>query len=493
MGADILNLTDQQIDNLPDDPALLKDIIKQLTRAFNDRIQVLENRIEELESQLAKDSHNSSKPPSSDGYKKPKNANKRKKSNRKPGGQKGHKGNTLQKVDNPDHTIPHKIEKCSCCGHPLINCEIEGYDTRQVFDIPPVLVEVTEHKAEVKYCEKCGCKNTASFPPKASAEACYGSRIKSLLVYLTNYQLIPYERATEILQDLFHHNISVGSIYSANEKCYINLADVEQAIKKGIIASDVAHFDETGLRVVQEERSLLWLHSASTDKLTHYALHAKRGKVGMEAIGILPRFRGRAIHDHWKSYFHFPCYHALCNAHHGRELTFVFEEDKLDWAGKMIDLLLSIKKAVDEAKAQGKTSLNLDTLVNYQFAYEKIIREALELYPEPEKKSKKRGRKKQSKSKNLLDRLNDFKNETLAFMYDFKVPFDNNLVERDLRMAKLKIKISGCFRSRKGADMFCRIRGYISTMKKQKQNVMQALMNTFTGNPLIPSYSNQPP
>lgn len=489
MGADILNLTDQQIDNLPDDPVFLKGIIKLLVAEIN----ILKDRVKSLEEQISKDSHNSSKPPSSDGYKKPKNTNKQKKSNKKPGGQKGHKGSTLQKVDNPDHTVPHRLERCSCCGHPLINCEIDGYDTRQVFDIPPIKIEVSEHQAEVKYCEKCGCKNTASFPPEAYAEACYGSRIKSLLVYLTNYQLIPYERAKEILQDLFNHTISAGSIYNANEKCYDNLADIEEIIKQKIITSDVAHFDETGLRVIQDEKSLLWLHSASTDKLTHYALHTKRGKEGMEAIGILPGFRGRAIHDHWKSYFKFPCYHALCNAHHKRELTFVWEQDELDWAGKMIELLLSIKKTVDKAKSKGKTNLDLETLVNYQFAYEKIIRDALELYPTPEKKSKKRGRKKQSKSKNLLDRLHDFQNETLAFMYDFKVPFDNNLVERDLRMAKLKIKISGCFRSRKGADMFCRIRGYISTMKKQKQNIMEALMNTFMGNPLIPFLAMQPP
>ena len=383
----------------------------------------------------------------------------RKKSNRNPGGQKGHKGHTLQMVDNPDHTEKCKIEKENChCGRSLKDKKVVGYEKRQVFDIPKPKIEVTEFQAEIKDCD-CGARHVAPFPDDVKAPVQYGRRIKSQVTYFMNYQFIPYERMGEIIFDLYGQNISLGTLFNCNYSCYNLLEEPEEKIKNHLIQSKVVGFDESGASVNKKNH---WIHSSSTDDYTYYACHKRRGKEAMDAIGILPKFNGIAEHDHWKSYFTFPCDHALCNSHHLREFDYIDEQYEQSWAGTMKKLLLEIKDTVDTVKLQfDSKSLEDSVLEGFEKRYQEILLEGYEANPPPkvENEKKKRGRVKQSEPLNLLDRLKDYSKETLAFMYDFDVPFDNNLSERDIRMMKLRLKISGTFRNKLGADMFCRIIG----------------------------------
>lgn len=446
----------------------------------------LKERIGELERQLGKDSHNSSKPPSSDGLKKvPKSQ--RKQSGRKAGGQRGHKGYRLEPVQKPDREERHKVEECEHCGISLSDVSTDHLERRQVFDIPMITIVVTEHQAEVKICPCCGGETMGRFPSGVTGEVQYGNQLKSLCVYLQQYQLLPYERATEVIEDLVGQRISVGTLYNMNQSCYEGLASVESSIRMSIQAAPVVHFDESGMR---SEKKTKWLHVASTEDLTLYQLHEKRGEIAMNAMGVLPDYKGRAVHDHWKPYFKYGCDHSLCNAHHLRELTFIAEEEKEAWAETMKKCLLEMKKVVYEAKALGNISLYSEEEVLFEKRYRAVIKEgydfhqgkALLLPPI----SGKRGRKKQPPGKNLLDRLDAYQEETLVFMKDFRVPFDNNLGERDIRMAKLRQKISGCFRNDTAAAFFCRIRGYISTARKNGLGALEAIQLAFAETPFTP-------
>jgi len=287
-----------------------------------------------------------------------------------------------------------------------------------------------------------------------------------------------------LLGDFYGHTPAEAIVLASNTTVVDRIEPSVDAIKEQLIAADVAHFDESGLRV---EGQLHWLHVASTDHLTHYDVHRKRGRDGMKAAGILPEFKGRAVHDHWQSYFTFKdCQHALCNAHHLRELQFVVDQYEQAWAQEMMKLLLDIKAQVDAALPE-QMSLSPEHLAHFEQRYDKLIAQGLEANPPPaDPPPKKRGRKKQSPPKNLLDRLQQRKLQVLAFMYDFRVPFDNNLAERDVRMVKVKQKVSGTFRTRTGAETFSVIRSYISTARKQGQNVIDALHSALIGNPFIP-------
>jgi transposase len=287
-----------------------------------------------------------------------------------------------------------------------------------------------------------------------------------------------------MMSDLFGQSIAEGTIWSAINECADGLKDSEEKIKEAIRFAPIVNFDETGFYVSTRRE---WLHVASTPLLTYYGSHAKRGAEACNEIAILPDFSGRAIHDAWGTYFKYSCTHGLCNAHHLRELTFVEEQLGQAWGKEMKDLLLDIKQSVEQASQQGASCLPTARQREFEKAYDEVIASGLAL-PEnhPPPPNGKRGRQKQSKAKNLLDRLSQHKAETLAFMYDFAVPFDNNQAERDLRMVKVQQKISGCFRSSAGAKAFCRIRGYISTIKKQGRNVMVALSSVFAGQPLSP-------
>jgi transposase len=446
-------------------------------------VQQQGERIKELEARLSKNSQNSSKPPSSDGYKKPEPKSQRKKTGRPSGGQKGHVGATLEQTNNPDFIETHTVEVCAQCSNSLSGIKITGHECRQVFDIPPVKVEVTEHQAEIKRCSTCGFVNKGKFPPGIAQPVQYGAGVKATVIYLNHYQLIPYKRVQELFRDFYALPLSEGTVFNISHTCYEALANFSNTVKNQLISSQRVHFDESGLRVMKQ---LVWLHVASTAKLTHYAIHENRGQKAMDAIGILPHFSGKALHDHWKSYFYYLCEHGLCNAHHLRELTYLEETYEQVWCDKLKSLLLDIKDESEKRQAKGYRRFMPKRLRYFEQRYDRILRQGLKEIPVLLLQSGKRGRPRQHPAKNLYDRLKAHKTETLAFMYDFDVPFDNNQGERDIRMIKTKQKISGCFRSVEGGDMFCRIRGYISTVKKHAVNVLDSLSQVFEGNAFIP-------
>jgi transposase len=441
--------------------------------------------IQRLRDQLAKNSRNSGKPPSSDGLNKPRTRNLRRKTGRRSGGQEGHAGHTLKMVEKPDHVEHYEVPECPQCAADLQTIEACEFERRQVFDVPPVHIQVTEHRAEIKVCPQCRERIKAKFPSDVTQPIQYGPRIKAQAAYLNNYQLIPLARTCELLGDFYGHTPAQALILDANAALVDQIEPSLEATQRQLIASPVLHFDESGLRV---EGKLNWLHVASTEWLTYYTVHPKRGQKGMQAMGILPLFQGRAVHDHWKSYFTFDhCQHALCNAHHLRELQFVVDQYQQPWAEDMSQLLLDIKARVQAAPSE-QMSLAPQRLTHFEQRYDELISQGLEANPPPAHPlPKKRGRKKQSPPKNLLDRLQQFKPQVLAFMYDFRVPFDNNLAERDVRMVKIKQKVSGTFRTRTGAETFCAIRSYISTVRKHALNVIDAIHHALSGNPFIPA------
>ena len=438
-------------------------------------------RIDELEAQLAKNSGNSSKPPSSDGLKKPKQTtSNRTPSGKKSGGQPGHKGASLTQVDNPDSVVVHSVSNCDACGLSLADVVVDGFEKRQVFDLPPLNLIVTEHQAEQKSCS-CGCITIAAFPPEAQAPAQYGPWVQSLVVYMSVYQFLPLGRLKDLFSELFGVRLSPATMKRMLSVAQVKSAPTVERIKNAIMLSALAHFDETGIRV---EQSLHWLHSHSTQLLTFFAVSCFRGLKAMEEIGILPNFKGKAIHDAWAPYFSFEdCLHFLCNAHHLRELRFVFEQHKERWAGRMRALLLEIHRAVYEAKLKGEVGLSDYMLKKFAGQYELIILSGQKHHwrlGDPEQLGT-RGRKKQHKGKNLLDRLDSNRNLVLGFARDFSIPFTNNLAEGDIRMNKVKQKISGCFRTKKGADEFAHLRSYISTARKQGHAALTSIHAALVG------------
>lgn len=458
-------------------------------------IQAQAATIQALRDQLAKHSGNSSKPPSSDGYKKPpvpRTRSLRRSGEKKTGGQPGHTGHRLQPVEEPDHFEAHHVTECAHCHASLADMPAIEYEKRQVFDLPPVRVEVTEHQAEVKTCPVCGECTTAAFPPDVTQPTQYGPRIKSQASYFNVYQHIPLGRTRETFGDLYGHPLEEDTIRHANARIEREIAPTIEEIQRQLRDSAVVHFDETGLRAAGK---LHWVHVASTPTLTHYTCHPRRGSEAMIEGDILPRMTGIAVHDFWKSYFNVhQGAHALCNAHHVRDLIFIHEQYQQPWAADMLDLLLEIKKAVDQARPT-QDHLPPDRLAGFERRYAEILKRGFAANPPPDPPpEKKRGRRKQSPPKNFLDRLRDYQREVLAFMYDFRVPFDNNQGERDIRMIKVKQKVSGTFRTLAGARQFCNIRGYISTARKQQQPVLDVLEAAYRGEPWMPiPLSNPPP
>ena len=461
----------------------IKTLNSQVENLSKDN-KALTERVKSLESQVNKNSNNSSKPPSSDGFKK-KTKSLRTKSGKTPGGQKGHEGTTLCLNDNPDEIEIHSIEQCTECGAFLKDISPQRHIVRQIIDIPDIKVKIVEHRAEVKICPHCKTKNTASFPEDIKNTVQYGERLKAVAVYLTQYQLIPYKRSAELIEDLFNHHLSQGSIVTFNQSCHDNLEAITNKIRNSLTSfTGAVHFDETGIYINKKRQ---WLHVASNENLTYYECHEKRGKKAIDDITILPNFTGTAVHDGFKSYYKYTkCNHALCNAHILRELNGITELQKQDWAKPMKDLLLEIKREVD-LHWNTCNALPLDKIKDFEIKYDTLLKAGfdedyaknIELYSQ--KKVKK------SVSLNLLNRLCGYKEQILAFMYDFDIPFDNNLAERDLRMAKVKQKISGTFRSSAGANAFTRIRGYVSTVRKQGENALDCIKSTFTVNPFEPT------
>ena len=467
--------------------ALVEELLVHIAEQ-QQMLAALADRVRALEEQLAKDSHNSSKPPSSDGLRK-RARSLRRPTGRKPGGQRGHPGSTLQWVETPDRVVEHSPRHCRRCGTLLERVAASHYERRQVWELPPLKLEVVEHRVEVKWCPGCGEENQGAFPAELTQPVQYGPGVKAWVVYLREYQLLPLERTRELMEDLLGTGLSEATVYGAVQECHQKLEETEEAIKARLQKAPVAHFDETGMSV---DGKRVWLHVASSEQLTHYGWHEKRGKAATDEIGILPKFGGTGVHDGLSFYHQYPWQHGLCNAHHLRELTFIEEEHQQEWAGKMKALLVEMKGEVEGAREAGLERLEEGKQQELEGRYQKLLEEGLKANPSPDPEAglplerKKRGRKKQSKAKNLLDRLSKYRREVLAFMYDFRVPFDNNLAERDLRMMKVQQKISGCFRTEEGARCFCRIRGYISTMRKQGKKLLTGLEGVFIGQPFIP-------
>lgn len=458
----------------------------------NGRISELEERVRRLEAQLSQNSRNSSKPPSSDGLQKPTGSqlpmipgSQRRKSGKKTGGQRGHAGASLEPRKKPDRTERHKVTHCNNCNHDLSG--LRSSDTRncQVFDLPKIQLEVVEHQAEIKACPVCLHTTKADFPLGISGAGLteYGPNIKSFAGFLQHQHLVPVRRVSEILREVAGQEISIGAIMGWSKIAYDRLSDFERELIDSLLESPVVHFDETGMRCRQK---LHWLHCTSTERLTFYGIHEKRGTEAMLAFGILPFFRGIAVHDHWDPYFTFDnCEHALCNSHILRELTFLEEVLNEKWAGRAKRLLLTIRRRVRKARQLGQGALSTCVRIQFFKAYEAVLKQGFRHHEsDPDFPRGARGRAKQSKGKNLLDRLRDFNREVLRFMQDFSVPFTNNQGEQDIRMNKVKQKISGCFRSLRGAQYYCRIRSYLSTMRKQGNNLLDAYRAIYLGFPL---------
>jgi transposase len=461
------------------DEAAVQALVQQVlmvVASLADRIQVLEDR-------LNKDSHNSHKPPSSDGLAKPaRTRSLRRHSGKKSGGQPGHPGVTRTLADDPAETYLHEPQVCAGCGAALATAHEIHRERRQVIEVPVVQPQIIEHQASHKVCPACHTVTAGDFPADVTQPVQYGPRAKAVAVYLQTYQLLSYERTAEALDDLFGIQVSEGTLGSTQQQAYTTLVPVEQAIQSALQHAPVLHVDETGIRVMGHTA---WVHVLSTAWLTYYAHHAKRGQEAIEAIGTLLHYGGRRIHDAWAPYLKLVGLYALCHAHLLRELIGLFETTGQPWLQQMITLLLHMKEAVAQASAAGQTTLSARQCAGFEAAYTRIVHAAEQANPHPPPTGK-RGRPKQTPVRNLLDRFIDHRPAVLAFLHDFSVPFDNNQAERDLRMLKVKHKVSGSFRSADGADYFCRIRGYVSTLRKQGYSILDGLTSVFTGQPYMP-------
>jgi len=449
---------------------------EHMSAAIKSMFEVLILVISLLCNRLNLNSKNSSKPPSSDPNRE---KNPKAKTGRKKGGQKGHIGITLQKVDDPDIIEPIKIDRRTL---PAGRYHEVDYEARQVFDIDISRV-VTEYRAQVLEDDN-GNRYVAPFPDGVTKAVQYGTGLKAHAVYLSQFQLIPYNRIQDYFADQLHIPISEGSIFNFNKQASDALYEFENWVTEQLRTSAVAHADETGINMGGDR---FWLHCVSNDFWTFYYPHEKRGTEAFEAMGVLPGFRGILCHDHWKPYYRLDCTHSLCNAHHLRELTRAFEQDDQQWANDMKDLLEKINAKVIDAGG----ALSAQQAGQYRAQYRKLIQKAEIECPEPTRPNKKgkRGRIKKSKSRNLLERLRDYEDDVLRFMENEQVPFTNNRGENDIRMTKVQQKISGCFRSIEGAKIFCRIRSYLSTCRKQGIKASRALELLFNGK--LPEFINQ--
>ena len=455
--------------------------------SLESQIKKLNERVQDLEARLNQNSRNSSKPPSTDFFvkEKPNPKSRREKSGKKPGGQEGHSGTTLDMVANPDEIVEHSLSCCKECGSTLENEKVESYEVRQVFDIPPVKLIVTEHRSQIKICPQCGKPNKAVFPESVKYPIQYGPNILASAVYCKNYQFIPYDRICEFFNDIMGIKICPATIIKAERECFENLGEFENLIREKLKDSPVINCDETGMKV---EGKRHWLHVASNSKYTCYLVHQKRGSEATDAMGVLPDFKGVAVHDGWKSYYNYECDHALCNAHLQRELTGIEENYKQQWAKEMNELLKEAKKYTDECKEQIR-ELDFEHIKALKDRFDAIVIKGIEENPPSQnpKRQGKRGVSPKTKARNLLERFIEHKEKILRFLTDLRVPFENNQAERDIRMMKLQQKVSGTFRTTRGAEAFCRIRAYISTIRKNSLPVIEGILAALQGTPLTVS------
>jgi len=458
----------------------------QTIPALQAQIAELLAQVQQLQGRLAKDSHNSNTPPSRDPLGRKRARSQRQRSGKKPGGQLGHRGETLRLVAVPDEVVEHRPAVCVACQTPLDEtAPVELYERRQVRELPPLRLVVREYRALHVRCPACAQVSVGVFPAEAPSRAQYGARLRALAVYLLEQQLIPYARVREVFTEVLGAPVSVGTLTRWVRQSAETLRPVEEQIKSALQRAPVLHSDETGVR---RAGKLAWAHVASTARLTHYAIHAKRGREATDAIGILPGYGGVSVHDGWKPYRTYTaCRHALCNIHHLRELTFLEEEYHQAWAKDLKALLLAMKEAVEQARMRGEPALPAVERRAFLARYEDVLAAGLAANPPPERPPGQRGRVKQSPARNLLERLLLGKDEVLAFLDDFAVPFDNNQAEQDLRMLTVQQKIAGSFRADSGADAFARIRGYCASLRKQGVALLAALETVFTAQPLYPA------
>jgi transposase len=451
----------------------MEALTKQV-EAMAAQIETLTVKVRELEGRLALNSRNSSKPPSSGGYGKPSHGgNKAGTGGKKSGGQKGHPGTTLKKSDQPDHVVvcpaPTQCERCQA------RLPQGGVETRQVFDMPLRPPEVTEYQV-VETCCGCGKVHRGEFPPGVSGPVQYGPNIKAAVVHLTHHHMMPVARTGAQSGDLFGLPLSDATVLAINAEAKSILAPIVANIGETLKTVPLAHTDETGMHV---SAKLYWVHVVATTLLTWIGCHAKRGRQAIDAFGILTTFVGTLVHDGWKTYRDLACTHALCNAHHVRELTFVFEEKGQAWAHQLIELLI---EALGEVKTIGGPLPN-NRSIHYRSQYAQILAEGDRANPRAPPTGA-RGRAKQNKARNLIDRLNLYADDVWRFTTDHGVPFSNNVAEHVMRMQKVKEKISGGFRTLTGLETFCVIRSYLATLHKQGTNAFIALTQVFQGNPV---------
>jgi transposase len=399
------------------------------------------------------------------------------------GGQPGHPGKTLKAVADPDHIVVHPAPThCDACGASL-NSDAATVmpEVRQVFDLPPLRLEVTQHQVQGVVC-RCGKAHAGQFPDAVDNAVQYGPAIRATLVYLTQYQQLPVQRTAQAMRDMFGVELSTGTIQNCIRQAGQNLKTVWEAISAKLQAAPVVHFDETSVRV---GKSRHYLHVASTSELTWYCMHQQRGKPALDSMAILPKFEGVAVHDGWRPYADYPCTHALCNAHHLRELVYVVESTNQPWAQQMIDLLVQAKSEADASRSQGKNCLEQQRIAHYRRRAQELVQQGLDLNPRQERHQTNQtfGRIKQTYAHNLLVRLRNYADQVWRFIADHRVPFDNNQAERDLRMPKLKQKVSGCWRTHAGLEIYCVIRSYLATMRKQAKSSLDALTQAFSQHP----------
>ena len=473
-----MNISKEEIHQISHRPP--EEIAKVLTECFalltqqSQRIEELEKQVANLKRQLGQHSQNSHKPPSTDGFRKPTNL-------RKPGGKKGapfgHAGHTLQQVDQPDTIITHRVTTCSRCSASLEGVPSDGCEKRQVFDLPEPRILVTEHRAERICCPSCQSRQQAPFPAQVAAPTQYGDSLTAWAVYLLSYQMLPLKRACELIADQTGHLPSEATLLACIESAHQYLAPYEQTMRMQVLASPVAHADETGIRI---EGTQEWLHTFSTSNWTCQNVHDKRGCEAFDDIGLIPSYTGILVHDCNNPYFKedYRFVHALCGAHLLRECQGIAEYDRQHWAAHMKHHLQLCWRLVQSARRADRP-LAPNTITRLEQRYAAILQAGEHEWHAGRKREKKgtKGRQTKSKAANLGERLHLHQSAILRFLRDARVPFDNNQSERDLRMAKVKIKIIGTFRTWKGARQFARARSFISTLRKQQAPILSSLLS----------------
>jgi len=458
--------------------ALIRFLFGEVNR-LSAQVTALSSQVMELKARQNKNSHNSSKPPSTDGLTK-KTQSLREASGKKPGGQPGHKGSTLKRVATPTQVIVHKLPaQCDRCHCALVPEHAQVAHRRQVFDVPVTALDVIEHRTLALTCH-CGQHHASEFPANVTEAAQYGPNLRALGVHLTQVQLLPFARASQLIGELYKVTVSPGTLVAWVRQAHAALQATADDIAEHLVGAPVVHADESGLRV---QGKLHWLHVVASQTHTWYGIHGKRGMEAIGAHGILPRRRAVTVHDCWKPYWQLDCVHALCNAHLLRELVYVKQVTAQAWPQQMTDLLRTANK-ISNASRRQNMPLAPEVVAAFRTLYDDILRQAQCLHPAAAPSPGKRGSSKQSVAFNLLRRLREHAGVVLLFVGDPAVPFTNNVGERAIRMPKVKQKISGCFRTRHGAERFSVIRSCLDTFHKQGHSMLDVLRRAFSGNPL---------